>query len=349
MRPGGTFDVNYKTDMAIIRTRFQWVLTIAALILVFVFPLFGNVYLIALANYMAIAIIAVLGLNILTGYCGQISIGQAGFMAAGAYTSAILSTKLGLSFWLCLPCAGISAALFGLIFGIASLRVKGLYLAMGTIAAHLIILWILIHIPGLTGGTAGTAAEPPVLGGIVFDSDRSMYFIIMAALIIMTFFAKNLMRTRIGRAFIAIRDNDLAAEVMGINLFGYKLLAFAISCFYAGVAGSLMAHWLRMVSTLQFPLWDSIWFLGMVVIGGMGSISGCFFGVIFLGGLQELTVWASPMLTAAFPAIGAAFFSCLGYIIMGLAMVLFIIFEPRGLAHRWEITKASSRLWPFSY
>lgn len=351
-RPCGTYDESYAEDMAIVRTRLQWILLIAGLILLFSLPLFLSGRWLNLFNLIGISLIAVHGLNILTGYCGQISLGQAAFMAVGAYTSAVLTTKLGFSFWAALPCAALVAGIVGLVFGLPSLRVKGFYLAMATLAAQFIIPAIIANpLEPLTGGVHSLKVPPPAIGGIVCRTPQSMFYVIIPIAVLMTFFAKNLARTGVGRAFVAIRDNDLAAEVQGVNVFTYKLLAFFICSVYAGVAGSLWAHWMRAINPDHFTLIDSIWYVGMMIVGGMGSTAGAVFGVGFLRILDELTkttvTWLSSL--AILGSLGAFLQASLGPIVYGLVIILFIIFEPRGLAHRWEMFKASYRLRPFAY
>lgn len=351
-RPCGVYNEGYAQEFAIVRTRLQWVLLIGGLVLLFLAPRFLSGYLLNLMNLIGISIIAVLGLNILTGYCGQVSIGQAAFMAVGAYTSALLVIKAGFSFWAALPCAAIASGIMGLIFGLPSLRIKGFYLAMATLAAQFVIPYLIDHIrPEVTGGVHGLAVPPIKLGEITFLSQSSLFYVIMPLVVLMTFFAKNLVRTKMGRAFIAIRDNDLAAEVMGINLFRYKLLAFFICSLYAGVAGSLWAFWMRSINTEHFGLMSSVWLLGMVIVGGLGSTAGGIFGVVFIRGLDELVrTYFGPWLGEAIPGLSPiTIIPALIPIIFGLIIVLFLIFEPRGLAHRWEIVKASYRLWPFAY
>jgi len=212
--------------MAIFRTKTHWALLLALLVILFTAPLYCGNYWLSVANLIGITIIAATGLNILTGYCGQLSIGHAGFIAVGAYTSAVLTNRLELPFLVGLICAGLTAGLIGMIFGIPSLRVKGFYLAISTIAAQFIIIWVINHWTSVTGGFMGISVPPASIGGITFISQSSQFYLIMVITVLVVFLAKNLARTRAGRAFIAIRDNDLAAEVMGINLFRYKLLAF---------------------------------------------------------------------------------------------------------------------------
>jgi branched-chain amino acid transport system permease protein len=347
--PCGTFNQSYAQDMAILRTKTQWVILFVFLIFLFACPLFLSDTILTIMTIIGITIIAVLGLNILTGYCGQISLGHAGFMAVGAYTSGILCAKLGWSFWAALPCAALAAGIAGLIFGLPSLKIKGFYLIMATIAAHFIIIWVILQLYNVTGGANGLAVPRPEIGGIVLKSEGSYFYLVMIIACLATFLAKNIVRTRAGRAFIAVRDNDLAAEVMGINLWSYKLLAFFIGCVYAGVAGSLSVHYIAFASVDQFPFMNSVWYLGMLIVGGMGSTAGAIFGTVFLKLLDELVTISGPILAATFPAIAVQAAASLSLIMRGLIIILFLIFEPRGLAHRWQMVKAYYRLWPFSY
>ncbi len=349
-RPSGVYNESYAREFAIVRTRWQWLLLILGLIWLYTLPLYCSGYMLSIVNLMGISLLAVLGLSILTGYCGQISIGQSAFVGVGAYTSTILMTAAGFSFWAALPCAGLAAGFVGLIFGLPSLRVKGFYLVMATLAAQFIIPWVFGHVAtDLTGGVYGLMVPAITLMGSPLTSQASLFFVIISLALGGIYFAKNLVRTRVGRAFVAIRDNDLAAEVMGINPFYYKLLAFFICSIYAGIAGALWATWLRAINPEHFGLMDSVMYLGMMIVGGMGSISGACFGTIFIIGLEELARRLSPVVgpLLGMPATTAA--PALMPIVFGLIILLFLIFEPRGLAHRWQIFKASYRLWPFSY
>jgi branched-chain amino acid transport system permease protein len=347
--PTGIRNYSYAEDMAIFRTRTHWLSLIALFLILFTAPLwFGNHWL-SIANRIGITVIAVTGLNILTGYCGQLSIGHAGFIAVGAYTSAVLVSKFDLPFIVGLLCAGVLAGLIGILFGMPSLRVKGFYLAITTIAAQFIIIWVIEHWTSVTGPNGILDVGPASLGGLVFKSTTSEFYLILIIAIIVIFTAKNIARTRLGRAFVAIRDNDLAAEVMGINLFHYKLTAFFIGCFFAGIAGSLLAHTSRSISPDYFQFKDSILYIGMIIIGGLGTTIGPIFGVIFIRLLDELVTQLSPALQSAFPKLLPGFTSGIAPMLFGLAIVLFLIFEPRGLAHRWQLFKSAYRFWPFSY
>jgi branched-chain amino acid transport system permease protein len=341
----GTFHENYRQDMAIFRTRLQWGILFVLLILLLTCPLFLSDRMLTLLTMIGIAIISVHGLNILTGYCGQISIGHVGFMAVGAYVSAILTAKLGWSFWTALPCAALAAGIVGLIFGLPSLKIKGFYLIMATIAAHFIIIWFILQLQNITGGADGLAVPKPKIGSIVLRSKTNYFYLVMTFAALATLLAKNIVRTRAGRAFVAIRDNDLAAEVMGISLWSYKLQAFFIGCVYAGVAGVLLVHYYGFASVDQFPFMDSVWYLGMLIVGG-SNVTGPILGAISLKLLDELVTVVGPVLSAAIAAQAAA---AMGLITRGLVIILFLIFEPRGLDHRWGMIKAYFRLWPFSH
>jgi branched-chain amino acid transport system permease protein len=342
----GIFNQSYADDMAIVRTKPQWVILLVFLVFLFSSPLYFSDRIITIMTIMGITIISVHGLNILTGYCGQLSIGHVAFMAVGGYTSAVLCAKLGWSFWAALPCAALMAGMMGLLFGLPSLRVKGFYLIMATIAAHFIIIWVILQLRSITGGADGMSVPRVAIGGFVFKSKSSYFYLVMIITCLATFVAINIIRTRAGRAFIAIRDNEVAAEVMGVNLWAYKLLAFFIGCIFAGVAGSLLVHYYAFASPTQFPFMDSVWFLGMLIVGGMGSTTGAILGAVSLKILDELVTIVGPILSAVVAAQAAA---SLGLIMRGLILILFLIFEPRGLAHQWEKIKAYFKLWPFSY
>ncbi len=347
--PSGTRNYTYAEDMAILRTRTHWALFIGLLVLLFTAPLYLGNYWLGVANLIGITLIAATGLNILIGYCGQLSIGHAGFIAVGAYTSAIMTNRFGLPFPVGLVSAGFAAGLVGLIFGLPSVRVKGFYLAITTIAAQFIIIWVINHW-GLTGGFVGIKVPYAAIGGFVFNTESRQFYLIMVIVCLCTFFAKNLARTRVGRAFIAIRDNDLAAEVMGINLLRYKLLAFFVGCFLAGIAGSLLAHWVGFMNAEHFTLTESVLYIGMIIIGGQGTVLGPILGVVFIRLLQQvLTIQLVPFLEGPFKMLPAGFATGVTPMLFGLVIILFLILEPRGLAHRWMLFKAAYRLWPFSY
>ena len=351
LRPSGDFDRSYSQDMAVIRQSWQWILLVGVLLFAFTAPLWANAYIINTANRLAYTVVAVQGLNVLVGYTGQISLGQAAFMLVGAYISAILVTHLGFSMFIALPFAALGTGLVGLLFGLPSLRVKGFYLAMATLAAQFIIPWFTRHaFPDLLGGSSGRISVPvPTLAGFSFSEVSDYFYISLIVLIITTVLVLNVSRTRLGRAFVSIRDSDLAAEVLGVNLYTYKLRAFFIAAFLAGVAGALRAHSQRGVGTeFGYGLDESILLLGMLVIGGLGSNLGPFFGAAAVIILEDLASLVGVEVAGAFPESSARLLTSFRPIFFGLILMLFLIFEPRGLAHRWHLIKASWRLRPFS-
>jgi len=346
--PSGIRNYTYAQDMAILRTKTHWALLIGFLALLFTLPLYVGNYWLGVASLIGITLIAATGLNLLVGYCGQLSIGHAGFIAVGAYTSAVLTNRFELPFLVGLLCAGLMAGTIGLIFGLPSVRVKGFYLAITTIAAQFIIIWVINHW-SVTHGFTNMSVPIAKIGGLVFSSEASQFYLIMTIAALCTFFAKNLARTRVGRAFIAVRDNDLAAEVMGINLLYYKLLAFFIGCFMAGIAGSLLAHHWGTMNGEFFSLKESILYIGMIIIGGLGTTLGPILGVVCIRLLDRvLTGEIVPWLEGNI-ALPAGFATGVTPMLFGLVIVLFLVLEPRGIAHRWALFKSAYRLWPFSY
>src|SRR5437899_11767281 len=236
-RESGVFKTTYSADMALYPLPIaKWTMIALALIFVVIVPLAVHEYYLSILNLIFIAIVGALGLNILVGYTGQISVGHAAFMSVGAYTAANLAVKLGLPFWIALPAGGLMAALVGAIVGIPSLRIKGLYLAIATLAGQLIIEWVINHTPAISGGAQASIEVPrPMLLGYQIKTQGQLYYFLLFFAALATLATLNLVRGRIGRAFVAIRDQDIAAEIIGINIFRYKLLSFAISSFYAGV------------------------------------------------------------------------------------------------------------------
>jgi len=344
----GDFKETYIKDEEIFQSLFVKFWLGLFFLLLLVFPFLANPYLLYIANMIGFAVIAAVGLNLLTGFTGQISLGHAAFAGVGGYTSAILITQLGFSFWLSLPLAGIIAAVAGLIIGIPSLRVKGLYLCIATLAAQFIFEFIFIHWESLTHGFRGINVPPPSLGSFLINTEKRFYFLTLLMVVLAVGYARNLVRSRVGRAFVAIRDRDLAAEIIGINLFRYKLTAFAISSFYAGVAGALWVSFIRIITPEHFPFHLSIQYLAMIIVGGLGSVLGSIFGAVFMTLVPELLNVLAGFLHDSFSGATQIFIP-MKEVVFGSLIVLFLIFEPRGLAEIWRRIKAFFLLWPFSY
>lgn len=350
LRPAGEFDQSYAYDMATMRRRWQWLALAGFLALLYALPAYASPSLVSFVNRAAMIIIAVQGLNILTGYTGQISLGQAAFMITGGYIAVLLVTRLDWNFFLALPVAAIGAGLVGLFFGLPSLRVKGFYLAMSTLAAQFIIPWFLRNaFPGVLNGAQGLNAPPPELFGVVFNQPGRFLYISLTVLVVTTIVAHNIGRSRLGRAFVAIRDQDLAAELLGINPFKYKLQAFFLAAVYAGLSGALFAFHLRHINSETFSLNDSVILLGMLIAGGLGASVGPILGAVLIQGILELATMAGPAVTPFLPSAAAGAVQALRPLFFGVVLMVFLIFEPRGLAHRWSLIKAAWRLRPFSH
>jgi branched-chain amino acid transport system permease protein len=309
-------------------------------------------YYLSIVNLVSIAVIGTLGLNILVGYTGQISIGHGAFMSVGAYTAANFAVRLDAPWPVNLLAGGLMAALIGAIVGIPSLRIKGLYLAIATLAGQLIIEWIINHVAFISGGVQASIEVPrPQVLGYVIASQRDMYFFLLAFVALAIVGTMNLVRSRVGRAFIAIRDHDIAAELIGINIFRHKLLAFAISSFYAGVTGVLYTYYLGIANYEQFQITVSIEYLAMIIIGGLGSVLGSIFGAAF--------VTLLPIgIRYAMEAFGSMFFSQqtvlnvipnLRLILFGVLIIFFLVVEPEGLNRLWRNIRNYFRVWPFAY
>ncbi|MDY7036376.1 MAG: branched-chain amino acid ABC transporter permease [Thermodesulfobacteriota bacterium] len=349
--PCGVYFETYRQKKTYLHTGPQWACLIGFIILLLFLPHLVSLRFTGIINMMSIILIAVVGLQITIGYTGQINLGQSAFMGMGAFVAASLANNLNWPFWITIPCGGLGGAFLGAIFALPVSRIKGFYLALTTLAAQIMFPLIIMHLPKkLFGGAFGMRLEPARFLGITLDSDRSLYYFDIIIASIMILFAFNLVRSRIGRAFMVIRDNDIAAEIIGINIFFYKTLAFFIGAFYAGVAGALWAYYIRYIGVDQFTLYFSIWYVGMLIVGGMGSVLGAILGTVFIRTLQESVTYLGPFLVQIFPQTGGPEIWFAGMnILLGAVIILFLIFEPRGLAHRWNIIKTSYRIWPFPY
>jgi branched-chain amino acid transport system permease protein len=349
----GVFKTSYAADMGLYPLPIaRWAVAAFALLFALVVPLACSAYLMTLLNLVLIAVVGALGLNILTGYTGQISVGHGAFMSVGAYTAANLITRLDMPFWVAVPAGGLMAALIGAVVGIPSLRVKGIYLAIATLAAQFIIEWTINHATWISGGIqASIQVPPPSVFGLKLESQLQLYFFLLFFATLAIVATLNLVRSRIGRAFIAIRDQDIAAEIIGIDIFRYKLYAFAISSFYAGVTGVLYTYYLGIANYEQFQIDVSIDYLAMIIIGGLGSVLGSIFGAIFITVLPIAT-------RVLLDDFGGILFSQaqienlipdLRLVLFGGLIIFFLVVEPEGLNRLWRNIRNYFRIWPFSY
>ncbi len=351
-RENGQFKTSYKADQQLLPITqdrfFVWGLVAVVFLVV---PLLASDYMFrALIVPFLILTIAAIGLNILVGYCGQISLGQAAFMAVGAYAAYNLVIRVPeLNFLIVLVLAGSVAAAVGILFGVPSLRIKGLYLAVATLAAQFFIDWMFARVKWFTNYSPSGSVSPADVNlfGWVIDRPVEKYWFVLGVLVVMTLVAKNLVRSHIGRSWMAIRDMDVAASVIGIRPMHAKLSAFAVSAFFAGVAGALwgFVH-LGAWEPLAFSINLSFNLLFMIIIGGMGSILGSYFGAFFIVVLplvlNQVPIWFGIPLSTAM-------ISHLEFMIFGALIVFFLIAEPHGLARLWAIGKEKLRLWPFPH
>ncbi len=350
--PSGDFRTTYASDTTIFPTTTSRNFAILGIALACFAPQILPNYWLSISIQIGIFAIAALGLNVLVGFTGQISIGHAAFFLFGAFTSAGLSNNLPIPVFFASPLAGIVTAVVGLIFGIPAARLKGLYLVIATLAAQYILLDFFSRAEWFSGGSVPASANPFSLFGYTLRGDRQYFYVVLAYLVISFLLVTNLMRTRDGRALVAIRDHYLSAEIMGINLTKYRTLSFALAAFFAGIAGALYAHYQLVISQEGFGIERSILFLAMIIIGGTGSIMGTLMGTAFVVLLPESMEWISLHLKGG--AIDRALslnnnITFLREIAIGLIIIAFLMFEPDGLAHRWRQIKTYWKLYPFSH
>ncbi|MFH1242671.1 MAG: branched-chain amino acid ABC transporter permease [Pseudomonadota bacterium] len=311
-------------------------------------PLFAGRYIVFVACVCGVSVIGALGLNILTGYTGLISLGHAAFMGIGAYTAAILSSKAGFPFIAALPLAGAMAAATGAIVGIPTLRLKGLYLVVTTLAFQFIVEHVIYHWESLTLSDRGITLPSPALLGYELDTYESFYYVILVLAVVTAIFTKNLAMSRTGRAFVAVRDRDIAAEIIGIHLAKYKILSFVISSFVAGLAGAMYAYLLGLIGPDHFTFNQSVLYIAMIIVGGMGTVMGSIIGAIFMVLLPEIINAVSGPIASAYPAFSPRI-GAVAVVVYGLIIILFLLLEPDGLFGIWVKIKRYWKPWPFTY
>ena len=343
----GYFHTSLDEDLVLLDTRTQKYSCAVFCALLLFLPFFAKPLFIDIANQVFLASIGALALMLLTGFAGQISLGHAGLLAAGAFTTGILFKEFAAPIWVTLPASAGIGALLGLIFGLPSLRLRGLYLAVSTLGLHFIVVYIGGEYEARRGFSTGITVDPPSLGGLTLNDGRAWYFVLLAFAAAATLFSINLLRSKTGRAWRALRANETVAEALGVNVAGHKLLAFVISSTMTAVAGCLFAYYRSFVSAEAFSLFLSIQYVAMVIIGGMGSILGALLGAVFVVLLPYTVEWA----TAVFPlpaSISGLVFA-INHTVFGVVMVLFLLFEPQGLVGIWQHVQNYFLLWPFRH
>jgi len=355
-REAGQFKTTYAADQALLPIRQDRYAMLVILAIAFIgVPMFaGDYWLTAILIPFLVFSLATLGLNILTGYAGQLSLGSAAFMAVGAVAAYNFQLRIpGMPMLLSFLLGGVTAALVGMVFGLPSLRIKGFYLAVATLAAQFFIPWLVTKVGWFSNYSASgvISAQPIEILGVPFDTPLRKYLLVLAIVALLALLAKNMVRSAIGRAWMAVRDMDVAAEVIGIRILRTKLTAFAVSSFDCGVAGALYAFaYLGNVEPDGFNLDLSFRILFMVIIGGVGSILGSFLGAAFITLMPIFLEVVLAELNAAFNLnLDPGVTSMAQLLVFGGLIIFFLIVEPHGLARLWQITKEKLRLWPFPY
>jgi branched-chain amino acid transport system permease protein len=346
-RASGYFRTRYEQDLTLVATRLERTSLAVFVLALLAFPLVASAFQLDLACQVLLASVGALSLMLLTGYAGQISLGHAGLIAAGAFTVGILFRETNAPFWITLPAAALVGALLGIIFGLPSLRLRGLYLAVSTLALHFVVIYLGGEYESRRGFSTGIVIDPPSVAGVSISDGRVWYFILLAAAAATLLMCLNLMRARTGRAWRAIRAHETVAEALGIGIAGYKVLAFVISSAITAVAGALFAYYRGFVSVEAFSLFLTIQYLAMVIVGGMGSLLGALLGAAFV------TVFPYVIEAGLLALPGAQRYADLlfavNYAAFGLVMILFLIFEPLGLVGIWHRIQSYFLLWPFKH
>ena len=346
-RASGYFRTDYAQDLALAQTRAERASLAVFIIALAVFPFAASPFALDLASQVFLASIGALSLMLLTGYAGQISLGHAGLIAAGAFTTGILAHEINAPFWLTLPASAISGVVLGFIFGLPSLRLRGIYLAVSTLALHFIVIYLGGEYETKRGFSTGIVVDPPALFGLKLADGRAWYFVLLAAAAISLLLCVNLLRSRSGRAWRALHARETVAEALGINIARYKLLVFVISSSMTSVAGCLFAYYRGFVSIEAFDLFLSIQYVAMIIIGGMGSLLGALLGAAFVTLFPYAIESLLGLLPNAQKLAGDIF--AVDYAAFGVVMILFLLLEPLGLVGIWWRMQSYFLLWPFKY
>jgi len=349
-RECGNFKDSYAKDMAIFPIPLdRWGFIVMLFVAFVIVPFFTSEYLMMniIVPFYCFALSA-FGLNVLAGYAGQISIGHAAFMAVGAYSSFIMYGRYGVPLIPSIIGGGLVASIVGTFFGLPSLKIKGFYLAISTLASQFIIEWVIVHVHWISGGVFGTIEAPEMfIFGFALDTPVRKYYLVLCIMVVFMTIGKNLVRGQLGRNWMAIRDVDFAAEIIGVNLYRDKLVAFAVSTFYAGVAGALIAFcYIGVANIEEFNVMTSFALLGMIIIGGLGTVLGSFLGAAFF---VMLPIAINQSLGTFMEMVPADILSNIESIVFGGFIVFFLIVEPYGMARLWHTIKDKLRLWPFPY
>jgi branched-chain amino acid transport system permease protein len=344
-RASGYFRTTYGEDAALLQTRTEMASLALFLVALAALPFLASPFILDLACQVLLASIGALSLMLLTGYAGQISLGHAGLIAAGAFTTGILAREIQAPFWITLPASALTGIVLGFIFGLPSLRLRGLYLAVSTLALHFIVIYFGGEYETKRGFSTGIVVDPPSLFGVALRDGRGWYFVLLAAAACCLLICINLLRSRSGRAWRAIHTRETVAEALGINVARYKLLAFVISSSMTSVAGCLFAYYRGFVSIEAFDLFLSIQYVAMIIIGGMGSLLGAILGAVFVVIFPYVIEGLLGLLPNVQRLAGDIF--AVNYASFGVVMILFLVLEPLGLVGIWHRIQNYFLLWPF--
>ena len=345
-RASGYLQTSYGADLALLQTRTERVSLAFFAAILAAFPFLASPFALDLACQVFLASIGALSLMLLTGYAGQISLGHAGLLAAGAFTTGILAREIAAPFWITLPASAVTGIVLGFVFGLPSLRLRGLYLAVSTLALHFVVIYLGGEYETKRGFSTGIVIEPPSLAGIKLGG-RGWYFVLLLAAVAALLICINLLRSRSGRAWRAIHVRETVAEALGISIARYKLLAFVITSSMTSVAGCLFAYYRGFVSVEAFDLFVAIQYVAMIIIGGMGSLLGALLGAMFVTVFPYLIEALLRLLPNAQKLAGDIF--AVNYAAFGVVMILFLVFEPLGLVGIWRRLQSYFLLWPFRY